>query len=134
MIGIRAKPRVAILGAGIMGSSAALLLARAGCAVTLIHQAASAMSGASRWNEGKIHLGFLYAGDPSCRTAAELVIGGLAFKPLTEELIGCSLVPATTPDDDVYLVHPQSVVDAASMAAYFQRVETLIASHAEKGS
>jgi glycine/D-amino acid oxidase-like deaminating enzyme len=43
MIGIQAKPRVAILGAGIMGSSAALLLARAGCRVTLIDQTASAM-------------------------------------------------------------------------------------------
>ena len=134
MIGIEAKPRVAILGAGIMGSSVALLLARAGCAVTLIDQAASAMSGASRWNEGKIHLGFLYAGDPSCRTASELVVGGLAFRPLTEDLIGCSLVSATTPDDDIYLVHPESVVDAEAMAAYFQRVEALIASHSEKGS
>jgi glycine/D-amino acid oxidase-like deaminating enzyme len=112
MIGIQAKPRVAILGAGIMGSSAALLLARAGCRVTLIDQTASAMTGASRWNEGKIHLGFLYAGDPSCRTAAELLIGGLAFRPLTEDLIGRSLVSATTPDDDLYLVHPESVVDA----------------------
>jgi glycine/D-amino acid oxidase-like deaminating enzyme len=134
MIGIQAKPRVAILGAGIMGSSAALFLARAGCAVTLIDQAASAMSGASRWNEGKIHLGFLYAGDPSCGTAVELVTGGLAFRPLTEDLIGCSLASATTPDDDIYLVHPESVVDAEAMAAYFQRVEALIASHAEKDS
>ena len=77
---------------------------------------------------------FLYAGDPSCGTASELVVGGLAFRPMTEHLIGCSLVSATTPDDDIYLVHPESVVDAEAMAAYFQRVEALIASHAEKDS
>ena len=51
----------------------------------------------------------------------------LAFRPLTEDLIGCSLASATTPDDDIYLVHPESVVDAEAMAAYFQRVEALIA-------
>jgi glycine/D-amino acid oxidase-like deaminating enzyme len=116
-----------------MGSSTALFLARAGCNVTLIDRAPRAMDAASRWNEGKIHLGFLYAGDPSGRTAAELVIGGLTFKRLTEELIGRSLAQATTPDADIYLVHPNSVADVAAMAAYFQRVETLIADHAQAG-
>ena len=78
---------VAVLGAGIMGCCAALRLARAGCTVTLVDQATAPMSGASRWNEGKIHLGFLYARDSSGRTAAELLPGGLAFKALVEELI-----------------------------------------------
>ena len=130
---MRSSLEVAILGAGIMGTSTALLLARAGCNVTLIDRAPRAMDAASRWNEGKIHLGFLYAGDPSGRTAAELVVGGLAFKGLTEELIGCSLAQATTTDADIYLVHPNSVADAPAMAAYFRRVETLIADHAQAG-
>ncbi len=133
MTRVGAKPRVAVLGAGIMGSSTALLLARAGCKVTLVDRAASPMSAASRWNEGKIHLGFLYAGDPSGRTAAELVVGGLAFKRLTEELMDCSLAEATTPYDDVYLVHPHSVANATAMEGYFRRVETLIADHADAG-
>lgn len=129
----RARPRVAVLGAGIMGSSTALFLARAGCQVTLIDRAPSPMNGASRWNEGKIHLGFLYAGDPSGRTAAELIEGGLEFRTLTEELIGCSLAPHTAPEDDIYLVHPKSVVSAAAMAAYFGQVESLIEARATAG-
>ena len=55
--------RVAVLGAGIMGSSTALYLARAGIQVDLFDAADRPFSGASRWNEGKIHLGFLYAND-----------------------------------------------------------------------
>ena len=62
-------PQVAVLGAGIMGSSAALLLSRRGAAVTLFDAQQRPLAGASRWNEGKIHLGFLYSADPSLRTA-----------------------------------------------------------------
>jgi glycine/D-amino acid oxidase-like deaminating enzyme len=114
---------VAVLGAGIMGCCAALRLARAGCTVTLVDQATAPMSGASRWNEGKIHLGFLYARDSSGRTAAELLPGGLAFKALVEELIESSIETAVTADDDIYLVHPHSVVDVDAMERYFRSVE-----------
>ena len=115
--------RVAVLGAGIMGSCVALRLARAGCSVTLVDQAAAPMSGASRWNEGKIHLGFLYAADTSGRTAAALLPGGLAFRTLIEELIDSSIEAAVTADDDIYLVHPHSIVDADAMERYFRSLE-----------
>ncbi len=116
-----------MLGAGIMGSSTALFLARGGCAVTLIDRAAAPMAAASRWNEGKIHLGFLYSADPSTRTAAELIAGGLAFKPLTEGLIGRSIDAAVTGEDEIYLLHPQSVVGLAAMERYFGEVEAMLA-------
>ena len=77
--------------------------------------------GASRWNEGKIHLGYLYAADPSLATARRVLDGGLAFKPLTERLIGQSLDAVTSPVDDIYLVHRRSVVDADAMAALLRR-------------
>ena len=48
---------VAVLGAGIMGTCLALMLARRGRRVVLFDKAAMPMSAASRWNEGKIHLG-----------------------------------------------------------------------------
>src|SRR5687767_3512683 len=80
--------RVAVLGAGIMGCSAALCLAQRGARVTLLDAAAQPCTGASRWNEGKIHLGYLYAADPSMATARRVLDGGLAFKPLIERLIG----------------------------------------------
>ena len=120
---------VAVLGAGIMGCSVALCLARRGARVTLVDAAALPCLGASRWNEGKIHLGYLYAADPSLATARRVLDGGLAFKPLTERLIGQSLDAVTSPVDDIYLVHRRSVVDADAMARYYAAVSALVREH-----
>jgi glycine/D-amino acid oxidase-like deaminating enzyme len=117
----------AVLGAGIMGSSAALHLARRGVEVTMFDEAAVPFAGASRWNEGKIHLGFLYAADPTLRTARAVLGGGLAFKDEVERLTGMTLASATTATHDVYLVHRGSVVDADAVAAYFDAVAAMVA-------
>ena len=114
-----------------MGSSAALLLARQrGVRVRLCSIALLApFEGASRWNEGKIHLGYLYGGDPSLATARRLLPGGLRFRALTEQLIGCSLDGRITERGDVYLVHRRSVVDASSAGRYFAAVNELTRRH-----
>ncbi len=109
--------RVAVLGAGMLGACTALELARRGRAVTLIDRAHDIMQRASRWNEGKIHLGFLYPADPSFNTATRLIPGALAFTGIVERLTGCRL-DALASDDDVYLVHRDSVVDAQTYGAY----------------
>jgi hypothetical protein len=77
------------------------------------------MSCASRWNEGKIHLGFLYAADPSLCSAAQMMPAGLGFKSLVEELAGTSIAPAATNQDDIYLAHPESIVGADEMYGYY---------------
>jgi len=125
--------RIAILGAGILGSSAALFLARRGFEVTLFDAAECPFSGASRWNEGKIHLGFIYAGDPSLATARKVLPGGLRFKPLVESLIGRSLEGATTATDDTYLVHPESVAPLEAAEAYFRAVADLVREEPDAG-
>jgi glycine/D-amino acid oxidase-like deaminating enzyme len=117
---------VAVLGAGIMGSTAALLLARKGLSTTLFDAAPEPMSRASRWNEGKIHLGFLYAADSSLETVRRLMPGGLAFKPLMEQLIGTSLDRCSTTDDEIYLIHRDSVVSAEAAARHFVQVADLL--------
>jgi glycine/D-amino acid oxidase-like deaminating enzyme len=119
---------VAVLGAGIMGCSTALHLARRGVRVTLVDQAPAPFTGASRWNEGKIHLGFLYAADPELRTARAVLAGGLDFRDHVERLTGIDLAPLTTPVDDHYLVHRDSVVPADAVGAYADRVAALVAS------
>lgn len=121
--------RVAILGAGIMGSSIALFLARRNVSVTLFDAEAKPMSCASRWNEGKIHLGFMYNADPSLATARRMITGGLRFKPVLEDLLGSSIAEMATPADDLYLCHRESVVDADGMVAYFDQVSGLLRSH-----
>lgn len=120
---------VAVLGAGIMGVSTALFLARGGARVTLVDAAPAICAGASRWNEGKIHLGHLYAADPSLGTARRLLPGGLLFRPLIESLIGQPLTPAIATAGDLYLVHRRSVVDAEATGRYYDEVTRLAATH-----
>jgi hypothetical protein len=119
--------RVAVVGAGIMGSSTAIFLARRGVQVVLYDAAPAPFSGASRWNEGKIHLGFLYAGDPSFRTARRVLPGGLAFRPLLEELLSRELSNFTG-TEDICLVHRDSVVSSDGARAYFNGLAALIRS------
>lgn len=125
--------RVAVLGAGIMGCSVAIFLARRGFEVTLVDQAAAPFSGASRWNEGKIHLGYLYSGDPSLATAHKLIDGGLRFKPLVEKLTGFSFADHVTARDELYLVHRDTVVAPDIIERYLHAVAELVRKQAQAG-
>lgn len=126
---MKKTPHIAILGAGIMGCSAALFFARQKIDVSLFDMAAQPFSAASRWNEGKIHLGFLYSADPSLRTADRVIPGGLSFRPLVEELIGTSLAPAITAEDDFFLCHRESVTSASAMRLYMEKVVEHVRAH-----
>ena len=88
---MKKNSRIAVLGAGVMGCSTAIFLARKGFQVSIFDKEKQPFSAASRWNEGKIHLGFIYSADPSLRTANHVIPGGLNFRPLIEELTGTSL-------------------------------------------
>ena len=123
------KPRVAILGAGIMGGSTALYLARKGVNVSLFDAASEPFSAASRWNEGKIHLGYLYSCDTSLHTARKILPGSLAFKNMVEDLIGTSIEPAITRTDDIYLCHQNSLVKPDAMQAYFEAISQMVTGH-----
>jgi hypothetical protein len=118
------KGRVAVLGAGIMGACLALYLARRKFEVVLFDAAAAPLRGASRWNEGKIHLGYLYAHDAGLETARRLLPGGLAFAPLMRDLLGGAL-EAVTAVDDIYLVHRDSVTSADAVGLYFDAVAAM---------
>lgn len=126
---MKREPHVAVLGAGIMGTATALFLARGGARVSLFDAATEPFACASRWNEGKIHLGHLYAADSGLHTARHILPGGLLFKPLTEELIGSSLSNVVTGDDDIYLCHRDSVVGPDAMWDYLQGVTAMVREH-----
>jgi glycine/D-amino acid oxidase-like deaminating enzyme len=118
--------RIAILGGGLLGVYLALELADRGQRVTLIEGGEAVLGGAGRWNEGKVHLGFVYAGDPDMRTARRMIPGALAFSGLLTRLIGRSLDGLTTTDDEVFLVHRSSVVGADAFEAYARRTAALV--------
>jgi glycine/D-amino acid oxidase-like deaminating enzyme len=124
-----ARQRVAVLGAGIMGCCTALWLSRMGARSVLFDAEAEPFAGASRWNEGKIHLGYLYAASPSLDTARSVLSGGIRFRDDVRSLLGTDPAQAATQADDTYLVHRDSVVDAALVQRYFSSVDDLVAGH-----
>lgn len=79
---------VVVLGAGLAGVCTALALSRRGRRVTIIDQAPDCLLRASLRNEGKIHLGLVYANDPSARTAHLMLEAALRFDRVVEELVG----------------------------------------------
>lgn len=125
--------RVAVLGGGIMGCCTALSLARRGVSVTLFEQHHRIMSEASRWNEGKIHLGYLYSGSRTLETAKKVLTGGLRFRPIVEQFLETSIAPWITPQADHYLVHKNSVVGPDAVWDYCARVTDLVLAHPDVG-
>jgi glycine/D-amino acid oxidase-like deaminating enzyme len=118
--------RIAILGGGMLGACTALELARRGLHTTVFEGAPELLQGASRWSEGKIHLGFLYAADPTLSTAKRLIPGGLAFANCVSELVGKNLHEFATMEDELFLVHRDSVVDHTEFEAYARHTASLV--------
>ncbi len=122
-------PRLAVLGAGIMGSCLALELARRGADVTLIDRNDRPMAEASRFNEGKIHLGYLYGLDASLATARHILPGGLVFADILSDLVGADVAAHATHTDDTYLVDRDSLASPETLAAQFAAVSGLVREH-----
>jgi hypothetical protein len=118
--------RIALLGAGIMGCCLALYLARKGRRVVLFDREQAPMQAASRWNEGKLHLGYLYANDPMLLTARHVLPGSYAFVPCLEDLLSCDVRSEVSAADDLFLVHRHSVVDLPAAQAYFNRLTSML--------
>ena len=59
--------RVAVLGGGLQGCATALALAERRLNVALIDRNETLLSRTAVANEGKIHLGYMYAADPASR-------------------------------------------------------------------
>ncbi len=78
---------ITILGAGIQGTCVALALRRAGYRVALLDQADSALSRASLRNEGKIHLGLVYAHDRTMATSKLMLRSALQFSSLLDDWV-----------------------------------------------
>lgn len=80
--------KVAVIGSGIQGCGVALELATRGAQVALLERGRRLCDGASRNSEGKLHLGFVYAGDGSLQTARMMARGAATFAPIVRDWLG----------------------------------------------
>jgi glycine/D-amino acid oxidase-like deaminating enzyme len=110
---------------------AALEASELGHDVVLFEATEAIMNRASLWNEGKIHLGFLYALDRSLRTATTMIDGAFSFVPNLERLTGSPLPHSAVSEPFTYFVHQDSLVGPPDVASYFSEVDRLVrAKHA----
>ncbi|WP_137124239.1 FAD-dependent oxidoreductase [Roseomonas sp. HF4] len=117
--------RIAVLGAGLMGCCLALALARRGLQVVVFERREAAMLEASLHSEGKLHLGFVYAADPSLRTAALMQRGAACFAAILERWLGAGVLDPLQSEPFVYAVHRDSQLSVPSIEAHFARVQAL---------
>ncbi|MEO7521915.1 MAG: FAD-dependent oxidoreductase [Gemmatimonas sp.] len=120
---------IAMLGGGIMGSCTALELAERGHRVTLFERNAELLSEASLHNEGKLHLGFVYAADPTFRTAERMILGAVRFMDVLERWIPSSALRGMIARPFDYLVHRDSMVGVAEIEHHFSLVASALHQH-----
>ena len=116
---------VAVLGAGLTGSCVALELARRGYTVALFDQDPVPMNRASRRNEGKIHLGLIYAADSSLTTARLQLRGALSFGTLLERWLGEKAHRLRLSTPFTYLVARDSVLSADELEEHYTTLEDI---------
>ena len=94
------------------GACTALELAANGIEVDLFDKNAELMSQASLQNEGKVHLGYVYANDHTLRTARIMIAGALTFAPHLRRLLGPQFDRIAVSTPFYYLVHANSLLSA----------------------
>jgi glycine/D-amino acid oxidase-like deaminating enzyme len=120
--------RVAVLGAGFQGTCVALELATRGVSVDLYDRNDACITQAGFCNEGKIHLGFVYANDRSLRTARLMAHGALTFDRALHRWLETSIgsIGVSPPFD--YIVHRDSLLDQERIVAHFTQVTDYVRS------
>jgi hypothetical protein len=118
--------RVAILGGGLQGCCVALALAERGVRAVLFDRNDRLLTRAAVANEGKVHLGYMYANDPTCSTARMMMQGALAFAPFFVRHLGMSHDRLSISRPAAYVVHRDSQRSPEQVAHYLQTVHSLL--------
>jgi len=118
------KKVIAVLGAGIQGCCIALELARRGHQVHLYDEADDAVCKASLHNEGKLHLGFVYANEANHQTAKLMVSASHRFFDVLDRLIDLQDFHQQLSSPFYYAVHKQSMVNDALIRNHFSQIES----------
>ena len=116
---------VAVLGGGLQGCCVAMALADAGARVVLYDRNAELMTRAAVANEGKMHLGYMYAGDPTLSTARTMIRGALAFAPWLGARLGLGVDRLPVSQPAVYVIHRDSQHPMEEVAGHLHAVHRL---------
>ena len=122
---------VGVLGGGLQGCCIAIALAERGLRVTLFDRNDALLSRTAVANEGKIHLGYMYAGDPTFSTAKTMMTGAFAFAPFFERHLGRPAQTLAVSAPATYVVHRNSQHSVEAVSAYLSTVHRLITEYAE---
>lgn len=112
--------KIAILGAGGLGACTALELSQRGYQVDLYEEHSEPIKKASFVNEGKVHLGFIYAMDRDFHTSREMIIGALHFLNYLRRWIDVNPEEViSTPFN--YLVHKGSLMNGDQLLVHYNK-------------
>jgi glycine/D-amino acid oxidase-like deaminating enzyme len=120
---------VTVLGAGLTGAATALELASRGVEVTLVDRDERPGNRASLRNEGKIHLGLLYANDRSLASAAFQLRGALSFRRLLAAWVGREADGLACSTPFSYLVANDSLLTPDQLSSHYESVDELYRNH-----
>lgn len=122
----RSQREIAVLGGGFQGCCIALALAERGARVTLYERNTALMTEAAVVNEGRMHLGYVYAADTTLATARMMIRGALAFGPFVERHVGLTRNGLALSAPTTYLVHRETQRPVDELRAYFGAVHRLV--------
>ncbi len=111
-----------IIGGGIQGTTLALALAARGVSSLIVEKEERLLSQASLRNEGKLHLGFVYALDPTGLTTTAMVEGALTFSPLLERWCGDLDWRSAGSGGFAYVVMEDSLASADQLEEHYNAV------------
>lgn len=115
-------PKIVIIGAGLQGLSIALALAHHKIPCTILEKNTQAMRAASYGNEGKIHLGFVYAMDETLKTGHKMLLGALSFSHFLEKWAGPFNWNRFKTSPFLYVVMQDSLVNAEYLKTYYKKL------------
>jgi len=115
---------IIVLGAGLQGVCVALGLKQKGHRVKLIDQASKALMRTSLMNEGKIHLGLIYAKDPSKITPELMLRSALCFSAVIERLVEKNIDwQRLLSNEFLYLVKNDSMVAVEELLSAYETLQ-----------
>lgn len=117
---------VGVLGGGLQGCCIALALADRGVRVTLFDKNDTLLSRAAAANEGKIHLGYMYAGDHTFSTAKTMMTGALSFASFLERYMNLPSQSFSLSVPATYVIHRDSQVSSEVVWGYLKSVHSMV--------